>query len=111
MKKGCGQVSIPTVNNDSLECDFFTSSKCVMIDNDSVFFKTINNHPTLYQFVETLEKYLKNTDKKYVALKVQNDKYASEIKNLQNEVNNLKFRVKNLQQDILIIKNNNNNVQ
>ena len=99
MRKGCGQVSIPTVNNDSLECDFFTSSKCVMIDYNSTFFDGIVE-PTLYDFFEQFEKILKDFKKSDLSQKMEITNLKNEVKNMKTDINVLKKSVSDLRKEI-----------
>ena len=101
-KQGCGQVSTPTVDNTELECDSFTSSKCVKVEYP--FGITISN---LNDFFELFEKSNKELKKSYTSLKGDILNLKQELKQHKTDINVLKKRVSDLNKEILILKNNN----
>ena len=99
----CGQINIPTVDNSEIECDEFISSKCVKIEYP--FDINISNLNNFFVFFENTVKELK---KSYSSLKIENLNLKNEIKTNTSDINFLKKRISGLNNEILILKNNNN---
>lgn len=84
--ENCRQVNIPTVDNTNQECEILLSSKCVVIDYDSTIFRTMNNHPSLYDFISNMESVIKDLRRTNKLLKINNDNLVERIEALEAQV-------------------------
>lgn len=85
MSKNCNQVSIPTIDNTELECDYFTESTCVIIKK---ICKQIGNLEG-----ESLDKVIERICLKF-------SKFENEIYSLNQDIKVLKNKIKNLEDNV-----------
>lgn len=82
MRKGCGQVIIPTVDNSELDCPDFVKSKCVKLNFKSIYLTDIKD-PSLYDFLVKFDNIIKD-------LRKDNIYILNKISNLEREIEKLK---------------------
>ncbi len=75
MKKNCGQVNIPTVDNTN-PCNDYIESGCVVMNRDSTYVKSYKN--------DTLNEYLVKLEVKLRKLEIRTKFLETVIKNQNN---------------------------